>query len=59
MDGLFLGHILCSLFATVKSLCNILNYRFYSPKAFLGVPLYSTQLNQKMELIWQRIYLSN
>ncbi len=27
MDGLFLGHIPCSLFATVKSLRNVVNYR--------------------------------
>ena len=27
MDGFFLGHIPCSLVATVKSLRNVVNYR--------------------------------
>ena len=59
MDGHFLGHIPCSLFASLKSLRNILNYRFCSPKAFVRVPLQQKQLDPEMRVIWQRIYLPN
>lgn len=35
MGGLFLGHIPCSLFAAVKSLRNVVNYRSCCPKAIV------------------------